>query len=227
MLILPYQDEQRSRRFPFVTLLLIVINVLAFFQEVELARTGQLQAALFEWAVVPRNYTDGISPDDLLDIVRSMFLHGGLLHLLGNMLFLYLFGDNVEDVLGVARYVAFYIISGVAATAAQVILAPFSTMPMIGASGAIAGVLGAYLVLFPGARVRTLFWFIIIFRTIRLPAWLLLGGWFILQFLNVYYAPVTGTTDGVAYAAHVGGFIAGMLLVGLFSTGPKRRVALG
>jgi membrane associated rhomboid family serine protease len=146
-------------------------------------------------------------------LLTSMFLHGSWLHLVGNLWFLWIFGNNVEDSMGHLRYLAFYLITGVAAAVAHVLLDPGSTLPMVGASGAISGVMGAYLVLYPRARVDTLFWVVVFVRVIPLPAWVILGYWFFIQLASTG-AP--GGGGGVAYAAHVGGFVAGLILVKLF-----------
>lgn len=223
MFLLPYADDNKVRHFPIVNMLLMIINVAVFLYEMQLAQAGRLEPALMQWAVVPRDLVHHLGQEQLLDLLRTMFLHGGWLHLLSNMLFLYIFGDNVEDRLGPIRYLLLFLASGVAASLAQVFLTPASGAPLIGASGAIAGVLGAYGILYPNTSVRTLFWFIFILTTIRIPAILLLGGWFILQFVRVYYESHGAMAgDGVAYAAHVGGFIAGVVLI-LFLT-PSRNI---
>ncbi len=220
MLLIPYKDENPTRHFPLMNLLIIAVNVIVFLYEVQLAQAGQLQAAVQQWAVVPHDISRGVGPEQVLDLLRSMFLHGGWLHLLGNVLFLYIFGDNVEEVLGGFKYLLFYLAGGVAANLAQVVFTPNGNTPLIGASGAIASVLGAYAILYPGAKVRLFFWFLIFVRTIRLPALIVLGGWFIFQFLSVYYGPATGVVDaGVAYAAHVGGFVAGIVMISVLSVG--------
>jgi membrane associated rhomboid family serine protease len=203
-----------------MTLLLIVANIVVFLYEMQLAQTGELQMVVQQWAVRPLDISQGVGLEQILDLVRSMFLHGGWLHLLGNMLFLYIFGDNIEDLLGSVPYLLFYVIGGVLANLAQVVFTPYSNTPLIGASGAIASVLGAYAVRYPGAKVRLLFWFLIFVRTFRLPALIVLGVWFVFQFLNVYYGPATEVVDaGVAYAAHIGGFLAGVVMMSIFSVG--------
>lgn len=217
MLILPYGDENPIRRFAVINWALIIANVVVFLYEVQLAQAGQLQAALMHWALIPADVTRHLGVEQVLDMVRSMFLHGGWLHLLGNMLFLGIFGDDVESALGSFRYLVFYFLAGIAACLAQVALTPYSTSPFVGASGAIAGVLGAYLVLFPNAKVRILFWLLIIVRTFRIPAFVVLGVWFILQLIPVYYTSLgVAAPDNVGYGAHVGGFIAGIVLLLFF-----------
>jgi membrane associated rhomboid family serine protease len=152
-------------------------------------------------------------------LITSMFLHGGFLHLGGNMLYLWIFGDNVEGSMGHGRFLVFYLLCGIAAGLSQAVMAPNSPVPLIGASGGIAGILGAYLMLHPRANVRVFVWLFIFFRRINVPAWLVLGGWLVLQFLSLGQ-PGEG---GVAYVAHIGGFLAGMILVVVFK---RREVAL-
>jgi membrane associated rhomboid family serine protease len=213
VILLPLNDDNPNQRFPAINWLLIALNIAVFIYEIRLAQQGQLEASMQDWALIPRQITTSLNPEHGLDLIRSMFLHGGWLHLLGNMLFLFIFGDDVEDAFGSFRYLVFYLSCGLIASLAQVVLTPYTTAPVIGASGAIAGVLGAFLLLFPGARIRTLFWFIIVLKVIRIPAALLLGGWFLFQFAQIYFAPAIGIIDqGVAYAAHVGGFIGGLLI---------------
>lgn len=216
--MLPLRDDNPRRTFPFVTYLLIAANVLAFLWELSLG--ARLQDALFQIAFVPaRFWITGYWVADIFAIVISMFLHGGLLHIGSNMLYLWIFGDNVEDRLGHGKYLVFYLLCGFLATWAHAFFSPASRIPAIGASGAIAGVLGAYLVLYPHARVMTLIP-IFFFITIReVPAIIILGIWFVLQLfsgvgsLGVVDAQDTG---GVAYFAHIGGFVAGMLLIAPF-----------
>ena len=216
--MIPLRDDNPRRTFPFITYTLVALNILAFLWELSLG--PNLQGALFNIAFIPARYwLPGNWVFDLLTIVVSMFLHGGLLHIGSNMLYLWIFGDNVEDRLGHGRYLLFYLLCGFAATLAHAAFSPGSRVPAIGASGAIAGVLGAYLILWPHARVMTLIP-IFFFITVReLPAVLLLGVWFVLQlFSGVGSLGVTDAQDmgGVAYFAHIGGFVAGLLFIGLF-----------
>ena len=213
--MIPLRDDNPRRTVPFVTYALIALNALAFFWELSLG--PRLDQALFQLAFIPARYwLPGNWIFDLFTIVFSMFLHGGLLHIGSNMLYLWIFGDNIEDRLGRFRYLLFYLLCGFLATFAHAVFSPGSRIPAIGASGAIAGVLGAYLLLFPHARVLTLIP-IIFFITVReLPAVLILGLWFVLQlFSGVGSLGVTDAQDmgGVAYFAHIGGFIAGMALI--------------
>jgi membrane associated rhomboid family serine protease len=225
--MLPLRDENPRRTFPFVTYILIGMNILAFLWELSLG--DALQRALFSVAFIPsRFWITGYWVADLQTIVVSMFLHGGLMHIGSNMLYLFIFGDNIEDRLGHTRYAIFYLLCGFLATLAHAFFSPTSRIPAIGASGAIAGVLGAYLLLFPHARVMTAIpiFFFITFREI--PAVFILGFWFVLQlFSGVGSLGVADAQDmgGVAYFAHIGGFVAGMLLVGVFGGFRKRRIA--
>jgi membrane associated rhomboid family serine protease len=225
--MIPLRDDNPRRTFPFITYTLIALNVLAFVWELSLG--PQLDEALFRSAFIPARYwIAGNWGFDLFTIVFSMFLHGGLMHIGSNMLYLWIFGDNIEDRLGHGRYLLFYLLCGFAATMAHAVFSASSKIPAIGASGAIAGVLGAYLLLYPHARVMTLIP-IFFFITVReLPAILILGLWFVLQlFSGVGSLGVPDAQDlgGVAYFAHIGGFVAGMLfilLLGGFRT-PRRR----
>ena len=223
--MIPLRDDNPRRTVPYVTYGLVAANILAFLWELSLG--PNLQAALFNIAFIPARYwLPGNWVFDLLTIVTSMFLHGSLMHIGSNMLYLWIFGDNVEDRLGHGRYLLFYLLCGFLATLAHALAGPSSGIPAIGASGAIAGVLGAYLILWPHARVMTLIP-IFFFITVReLPAILILGLWFVLQLfsgvgsLGVVDAQDTG---GVAWFAHIGGFIAGLALIGLLGGFRKAR----
>jgi len=222
--VLPLSDHNPSRTTPFVNILLIAANVMVFFWELSLG--PDLEPALFNVAFIPARFWaySPFAPVNIVGIFVSMFLHGGWLHLGGNMLYLWIFGDNVEDRLGHFRYLVFYGLCGIIATVSHAIFNPSSRMPSIGASGAIAGVLGAYLLLFPRARVTTLIP-IFFFITIReIPAFIILGLWFVLQlFVGVASLGVADAANagGVAYFAHIGGFVAGMILIALM--GGMRR----
>jgi membrane associated rhomboid family serine protease len=224
--MIPLRDDNPRRTFPFVTYGLIGLNVLAFVWQ--LSKGAQLERVLFDIAFIPaRFWLPGAWVADALTIVISMFLHGGLMHIGSNMLYLWIFGDNVEDRLGHGRYLVFYLACGFLATYAHAIFSPASRIPAIGASGAIAGVLGAYLVLYPHARVMTLIPIFVIITIREIPAVFILGFWFVLQlFSGVGSLGVTDAQDmgGVAYFAHIGGFVAGMALIGLFGGFSKRRI---
>jgi len=221
--VIPLKDENPSRTFPLVTLLLIGANVIVFAYE-ETLPPSQLQSLVASLGAVPRAFAGGAFRIESVPalpwwtLISSMFVHGGILHLAGNMLFLWIFGDNVEDALGHARYLVFYFLCGVSAGLVQILANPASRIPLVGASGAIAGVLGAYALLYPTARVQTLVFLFIFIRIIPLPAILLLGLWFLLQ---VVAAP-SGSGAGVAFFAHIGGFLAGMVLVGLMANRRRR-----
>jgi rhomboid family protein len=213
--MLPLSDHNPRRTTPVVTILIIALNVLMFFWEVSLGKN--LERALFSIAFIPKRFwLPGYLLPNVVSIFVSMFLHGGFLHIAGNMLYLWIFGDNIEDRLGHVRYLIFYLMCGVVAALAHAFANPSSTMPAIGASGAIAGVLGGYLILFPRARVTTLIP-IFFFITIReIPAVFLLVFWFVLQLFSGVGSlgvPAAQNAGGVAYFAHIGGFVAGMILV--------------
>jgi len=217
--MLPLKDLNPTRRTPFITYALIAINVLVFLWE-QLYSVADLQDIFLRLSVVPANVVQNpLALETFLDMVRSMFLHGGWAHLLSNMLYLWLFGDNIEDRLGAILYVTMYLVSGIVASIAQILIDPNSPIPLIGASGAIAGVLGGYLILFPGVRVQGIILLGLISRLAEWPAWSVLGLWFVIQFLNgaLSLGVETGATGGVAFFAHVGGFIAGLILTLIFT----------
>ncbi len=214
--MIPLGDNIPSRRFPVVTVMLIVVNAFIFLLEVLFEPAANQMAQMF--GAVPANITtQWTNPLTLATLVTAMYLHGGWAHLIGNMIYLGIFGDNVEDRMGRGRFFIFYTLCGVLSGLAQVMAMPTSHIPAIGASGAIAGVLGAYLLLFPRARVRTLVPLIFIYTTFYLPAVVVLGGWFLVQFLNgLASINMNVQTGGVAWWAHIGGFVVGMILMPLF-----------
>jgi membrane associated rhomboid family serine protease len=214
--MIPIKDNIRSRTVPVVTWLIILANVLVFIFEITM-RTQQLDGFLMQYGLVPAALMTG-HPAAVVSVFTSIFLHGGWLHLISNMWALFIFGDNVEDRMGPGRYLLFYMISGVAANLTQAFVSPASRVPGIGASGAIAGVLAAYLVLYPRARVLTLIPIFIVGWFVEVPALLYLGFWFVSQFFNGALALGTSIDmGGIAYWAHVGGFVTGLLLVKLFA----------
>jgi membrane associated rhomboid family serine protease len=221
MFFIPLFDDNPSRRTPYVAWAVIALCVLVFFWQQSLGLQGE-RLAFFQYGFVPAN-ASGAAPlppglavlPAWATMITAMFLHGGWMHLGGNMLYLWIFGDNVEDSMGSLRFACFYVLCGVAAALAQYMIDPSSRVPMVGASGGIAGVLGAYFVLHPRAAVRTFILIIIFVRFINLPAWLVLGVWIGGQFVAVPSA-LAGADGGVAYFAHIGGFIAGMVLVPFF-----------
>jgi membrane associated rhomboid family serine protease len=214
----PIADVIPSRTTPFVTIGLIALNAVAFLYELTL-RDYDLQLFVLSFGVVPAYFS-------WASVLTSMFLHGGWLHFLGNMLYLWIFGDNVEDRLGHGWYLVFYLACGAAAAVGQTATHPYSLVPMIGASGAIAGVMGAYFVLFPHSRVLTGVFIFLFFDVIEIPAIFFLGIWFMMQFFSGFGSIGTdAATGGVAFWAHVFGFIAGALVGGLWRMGerPERQ----
>ena len=215
-MLFPIGDDNSGRRVvPVVTYGLIALNVLVFFLEM-----SQGEPFIRQWSVVPRQLVAN-PVEEIPTIFTAMFMHAGWMHLLGNMLFLWIFGDNVEARLGRAKYLAFYLVCGIAATLAQVAVSSGSSIPNLGASGAISGVLGAYLILFPQGRVRVL----MPGGTMAMPALVVIGLWIILQLVNgIGSITQSSQTSGVAYVAHIGGFVAGMALAYLL-TGKSLRMA--
>jgi rhomboid family protein len=221
--VIPLRDILPRRRPPVVTVALIAVNVLFFFYELSLGPA--LPRFLMQAAFVPaRAFSPPVSiPGEGLSVLLSMFLHGGWLHLGGNMLYLWIFGDNIEDRLGHARFLLFYLLCGYAASLSHALFNAGSTMPAIGASGAIAGVLGAYLVLHPGARIVSLLFLGFFFTTVEVPAIVFLPIWFLIQFFSgLVSLGVAQDTGGVAWFAHIGGFLAGPLLLFLLGGGSRR-----
>ena len=228
MFFLPLFDENSTSSRPIIVWMVIATCILVFFWQQSLDDISA-RLALYQLGFVPTIVFQGDTLPTKLTlvpawttIITSMFLHGGWLHLCGNMLYLWIFGDNVEDAMGRIRFVLFYLLCGIAAALAQAAINPSSSIPMVGASGGIAGVLGAYLVLHPKAAVRCLMVILVFFRFINLPAWLVLGGWIGLQFAAAPQA-FQGTGGGVAYLAHIGGFVAGAALIPFFK---KRHISL-
>jgi membrane associated rhomboid family serine protease len=218
----PIGDENQGGRTPLVTWALIGLNALAFVLELSQGSERALQSFVTAWGVVPREYSTGqdLAPTIPLPfwstLVTSMFLHGGWAHLGGNMLYLWIFGDNLERLMGHVRYALFYLVTGVAAGLAHIASDTDSTIPSVGASGAISGILGGYMLLFPKNRVRVL----TRGGVAHVPAFVMLGMWIVIQFLSgVGSMARTEQTGGVAYMAHIGGFVAGLVLVKLFAAG--------
>jgi len=230
--MLPIKDDQPSYSTPYVTWFLIALNLLIYLFQFYLQMTldprsyelfvrefGEVPAHLAAFVAGSHRYT---VPQVAVPFFTSMFLHGSWMHVIGNMWFLYIFGDNVEDYLGHFKYLTFYLVSGLIAMATQVGIYPHSNVPTVGASGAIAGVLGAYFILYPRARVLTWFFVFVLY----LPAWVVLGEWFVLQFLagaaSLSTAQMGRDVGGVAVWAHVGGFIAGVVIVKVFPERARR-----
>jgi len=224
--VIPIRDSVKSRSYPLVNVLLIAANLAMFVREITLSNADVLHDFISAWAVVPGRLV-AFPWTDWPTIFSAMFLHGGWSHVLGNMMYLWIFGDNVEDRLGHFRYLVFYLCAGTAATLAQVFLHPLSRVPMIGASGAIAGVLGAYFVLYPGAKVLTLIPLGFFVRLVEIPAFFFLGFWFVLQAFqgwgSLLQSAAHGETGGVAWWAHAGGFFAGFVLVWFFKRSGRRK----
>jgi membrane associated rhomboid family serine protease len=246
--VFPLKDDIPTRRFPILTVAIIVACAVVYFVFEQgfwsLGETGNER--VIEYGAIPYEITNpgeecapdasqtqivcegqpgvtGSAPDQppwWVTIFSSMFMHGSLLHLGGNMLFLWIFGNNIEDSMSRWRFIVFYLLGGIAALLAQVLIDTNSTVPTVGASGAIAAVLGGYALLYPHARVITLIFIIIIFTVVELPALIVLGLWFVLQLLPAFTQPVVDSGGGVAYFAHIGGFIFGLLLIKAFANNP-------
>jgi membrane associated rhomboid family serine protease len=221
--MIPLHDDNPTRTVSVVTILIIATNVLAFLYEISLPSPAHVKAFFADFALVPAVLSHAPSPAAYQTIFTSMFLHGHWPHLLGNMLYLWIFGNNIEDAVGHFGFIVFYLLCGVGAAAAQVVVAPDSTVPMIGASGAVSGVLGAYLLLFPRARVLVLFPIWIFWRVFYVPAIVVLALWFVLQLLSGLAVLGVNITGGIAFWAHIGGFVSGLVLILLFK---KRGVRL-
>ncbi|MDP5361949.1 MAG: rhomboid family intramembrane serine protease [Paracoccaceae bacterium] len=206
--MLPIRDHNPSQRTPYITLILIALNVAIFLAGLVLFQDQRALSQLYyNYALLPVRLSNG---ENYTALVTSIFLHGGIMHLAGNMLFLWIFGDNLEDEMGHIPFLIFYLACGIAASFAQYVTDPGSTIPTVGASGAIAGVMGGYLLLFPKARVDIFIFFIVFFRILPIPAWIMLGLWFALQLFNGL--SVDTSMGGVAYWAHAGGFVIGFAL---------------
>lgn len=226
--MIPLRDTTRSPGFPYVNTALIITNVLIFLYGYLLG--NYMDLFIFRYGLIPANvfssYTDAGLADRIYPFLTSMFLHGGWLHLIGNMLFLYIFGDNVEGRMGHFRYLVFYIVCGLIAAVFQFVTNIHSVIPMVGASGAISGVLGAYMTFYPRSRILTLVPVFFFIQFIHIPAAVFIFIWFILQFLSglgTLNAPKE--SGGIAFWAHIGGFVAGLLLARFFDRKPYLREA--
>ena len=208
--MIPLRDENPTHSFPIVTYLLIALNVLVFIFQTSLGQSNQ--SFVYQFAIIPAQLTSNLAPGDILDIFTSMFMHAGLAHIGGNMLYLWIFGDNVEDRMGSVPFLIDYVFGGLVASLAHIITNPNSMVPTVGASGAIASVLGAYFVLYPRQRVLTLIPLGFFLRMTVLPAGLVLGAWFVLQFFQGVMSLGGPDVGGVAFWAHIGGFVVGVLL---------------
>ena len=229
--MIPIRDENPTVHTPVATYILIVMNFVVWFFVQGFGQTDELTKSFCLYALIPGDFLNTVTSGtqfqvgtwicsvqpgvEFESLLSSMFMHGGWLHILGNMLFLWVFGDNVEDIMGTGRFFIFYILCGLAAAFAQIVTDPTSLVPMVGASGAIGGVMGAYALMFPRARIHLLIILIVYITTISVPAILMLGYWFALQLLSGV-SSYGSSGGGVAFWAHIGGFVAGMVLVFLF-----------
>ena len=218
MFFFPISDINPTQKKPFISWLILFLCVLIFIfqknmnfheEEAFIMSYGMIPSVVFNIVELPENLKK-IHP--FLTLISSMFLHGGWMHLIGNMAYLYIFGDNIEDSMGKIRFIVFYLMCGIFAAFSQALIDFNSITPMIGASGAISGILGGYLVLFPKAKIRVFFWFLIFVRTFNIPAMYVIGGWIFIQFFNLS----DSSSSNVAYAAHIGGFVSGMILILFF-----------
>jgi membrane associated rhomboid family serine protease len=233
--VFPYKDENPTERPSVVTVAIIIANVLAFIVLQGAGSEGAMARSVCDFGLIPGEILQTAKPGSGVELARgmvcrvdaapqywtvltSMFMHGGWLHLIGNMVFFWVFGNNIEDAMGHGKFLVFYLICGAAAAAAQTFVSPQSIIPMVGASGAISGVLGAYLLLYPRVRVHTLIILPIYITTVALPAWVMLGYWIVIQTLSGVVGLREVEKGGVAFFAHVGGFVAGFLLVKLFAS---------
>ena len=219
MFFFPFADENPTNKKPVVSWLIILSCSFIFLNQIfepiyvtekTFLSFGMIPAILFGHSELSSSLR--IIPP-ALSIFTSMFLHGGWMHIIGNMTYLYIFGDNIEERLGKLKFIIFYLVTGIVAAFSQALIDPTSTVPMIGASGAIAGVLGGYLVLYPKAKIKVFFWFIIFVKIIKIRAFIVLGGWIIIQFISFSGSDLN--SGGVAYAAHIGGFMSGVLLINI------------
>ena len=222
--MIPLRDENRASSTPVVTYLLILLCAAVFLYTLSLGSEARIERFFFAYGATPSKVTGQAGSEPLAaypTLITSMFLHGGWAHLIGNMLYLWIFGDNVEDAMGRVGFLLFYLMTGIAAVLTHTFLHPGSTAPLVGASGAIAGVLGGYLVLYPGARILSLVPLGFFIRVVAVPAYLFLPVWFVMQFI-FGLADLAATATTVAWWAHVGGFVAGVVLVRLFA---RRRAS--
>ena len=222
----PLRDKIPSKTFPFITVSLIVINLVVFFYELSLGQ--QLNSFLNTFSIIPSQFNEAINQPSIqifpigFTLFSSVFLHGGWMHVIGNMWYLWIFGDNVEDSTGHFRFLIFYLLCGILAGITHILLNPFSTVPTIGASGAIAGVMGAYFLLFPKSKILTLIFIFIFIQIIEIPAVFFLGFWIILQFISGSMSRgLVDSGGGVAWWAHIGGFLVGVTLILLFKKRKK------
>ena len=212
-MLFPYKDDNPSILYPFTTYTIIGLNVSVFLLQFYIAGNNQdlARSIIFEFGLVPNSF-------NIINVITSMFLHGGIYHIVGNMWFLYIFGDNIESLLGHIRFIYFYIFCGAGAAILQFIVDPASSIPMVGASGAISGVLGAYMIKFPKAKVHVIAVVIFFITTFVVPAQVVLGVWFLMQLSGGLGSLGIDTTGGIAWFAHIGGFICGVISIKFFQT---------
>lgn len=218
--MIPFKDDNPTERFPYITIALIVANAIAFL--IEMFHPLGQRYIVFEYGAVPSQMMS-FQAGALADTFSSMFLHGGLFHIGGNMLYLWIFGNNIEDKLGHIGFLLFYLICGVVAAYSHALAAPGSIIPMIGASGAVSGVLGAYLLLYPFAKVHTLIFFGFFVQVVRLPAIIVIGFWAIIQLLNGIISKDLVGQGGVAWFAHIGGFLFGLLVIWILTLNRRKN----
>ncbi|MBM4128619.1 MAG: rhomboid family intramembrane serine protease [Nitrospira sp.] len=223
--MIPYKDDNPIRTFPIITISLIIVNTIVFLYQV--FSPAGLEKVTYAYGAIPHNLItfEKVQPiHPVLTVFTSMFMHGGLFHLAGNMLYLWIFGNNIEDQLGRLRFIVFYIFCGILAASSQVIASPDSIIPMVGASGAISGILGAYLLLFPRAQVHTLVFLGFFVTVVRVPALVVIGFWAVVQFINgLIGMGFVKEGGGVAWFAHIGGFLAGLLTIKLWLPWRRQR----
>lgn len=215
--MIPYKDDNPTRTIPFLTIGIIILNIVVFFSQIT-SRSG-MNAITYSYGAIPYNLITFESRQPIhptLTVFSSMFMHGGFFHLGGNMLYLWIFGNNIEDKLGRLRFIIFYLFCGICAAYAHAFMNPHSTIPMIGASGAVSGILGAYMLLFPHASVHTLLFLGFFITTVKIPALIVIGFWAVLQFLNGMITSGLPNAGGVAWFAHLGGFLAGLISIKLW-----------
>ena len=217
--MIPIRDQIPTRRVPVINYLLIAANILVFL--LQWLSGSEQEAFVYQFALIPANFVSNLGLGDITDIFTSMFMHAGIAHIAGNMLYLWIFGDNVEDSMGPGKYLAFYLVGGVVASLAHILTNTTSQIPTVGASGAIAAVLGAYLVLFPQSRVLTIIPLGFFMRMTMVPASIVLGLWFVLQLFSGVLSLGGPDVGGVAFWAHVGGFVAGVVMAKLLAN--RRR----
>ena len=219
--MIPYKDDNPTHIIPFITIGIIILNIAVFFSQ--LASSAGMNTITYAYGAIPYSLLTFESQQPVhpaMTVFSSMFMHGGLFHLGGNMLYLWIFGNNIEDRLGHVRFIIFYLFCGICAAYSHALTNPDSTIPMIGASGAVSGILGAYILLFPRANVHTLLFLGFFITTVKIPALIVIGFWAIIQFLNGMVSSGLQNTGGVAWFAHLGGFLIGLLTIKVWL--PKR-----